>query len=137
MRFTLALLCLICSLVTLTGPVASDDALNADYFFTRGKYYKDQQSYPEAAKWLRRAAELGHAGAQNSLGVLHFSGLGVPQDYDEALKWIRRAADQGYAFAQRNVGYSYHTGKGVAQDYAEAEKWYLLSARPKESYWHV
>ncbi len=53
----------------------------------------------EAAKWYRKAAEQGDAGAQFNLGVMYGGGQGVPQDYAEAVKWFRKAADQGTANA--------------------------------------
>jgi hypothetical protein len=52
--------------------------------------------YAEALKWFSRAAEQGHAGSQNNLGIMYNSGLGVPKNTTEAIKWWRKAADQGY-----------------------------------------
>ena len=49
----------------------------------------------EAAKWYRRAAELGHAAAQVELAMLHAEGLGVQKDYGQAETWLDKAAAQG------------------------------------------
>ncbi len=49
------------------------------------------QDYSEAAKWYRRAAELGHAGAQLYLGNFLANGKGVEQDLVEAYKWVELA----------------------------------------------
>ena len=46
------------------------------------------QGDAEAAKWWRKAAEQGNAGAQQSLGS---------QDYPEAVRWYGLAAEQGDA----------------------------------------
>ena len=54
----------------------------------------------EAARWFRKAAELGLAEAQNNLGTLYFKGEGVAKDRSEALKWYRKAAAQGCAAAK-------------------------------------
>ncbi len=51
----------------------------------------------EAARWLRMAAEQGHADAQFKLGMLYIEGDGVPEDGSEAVKWLYRAAQQGHA----------------------------------------
>ena len=78
--------------------------------------------------WKKRAAELGHASAQDDLGDMYYDGNGVPQDYTEAVKWYRKAAEQGNDAAQWNLGYNYFYGKGVSQDYSEAVKWYRKAA---------
>ena len=82
----------------------------------------------------RRHAEQGDAGAQNSLGILYYRGLGVPQDYAEAVKWHRKAADQGDAFAQSILGFLYGDGQGVPQDYVQAAKWYRLAAEQGQAF---
>lgn len=51
----------------------------------------------EAARWLRMAAEQGHADAQFKLGMLYIEGDGVPEDATEAVRWLHRAAQQGHA----------------------------------------
>ena len=86
------------------------------------------QNHTEAARWYRRAAELGHAGAQFNLGVMYDKGEGVPQNHAEAARWYRRAAEQGVADAQLNLGLMYDEGEGIPQDYAEAARWYRLAA---------
>jgi TPR repeat protein len=54
-----------------------------------------QQSYAEALKWYRKAAEQGDVGAQNDLGLMYDEGQGVPQDYVIAHMWYTLAAAQG------------------------------------------
>ena len=54
-----------------------------------------EQSYAEAAKWYRKAAEQGDADAQFLLGVMYHEGHGVERSDAEAAKWWRRAAEQG------------------------------------------
>ena len=50
----------------------------------------------EAAKRYRKAAEQGHAGGQNSLGIHYATGRGVPQDLVLAHMWMSLAAAQGH-----------------------------------------
>ena len=67
-------------------------------------------------KWLRNAAELGHAEAQFSLGnhyarYVYFYRLddsrNREEDAAETEKWLRKAAEQGYALAQYALGSFY------------------------------
>src|SRR6266566_201413 len=85
-------------------------------------------SYAEAAKWYRRAAEQGNADAQVGLGELYEAGRGVPKDMDEAIKCYRLAADQGNAAAQYTLGFLCEAGHGLPQDQPQAAKWFKLAA---------
>ena len=94
-------------------------------------------NYEEALRWFRRAAEQGHAGAQNNIGGAYREGHGVAQDYEEALRWFRRAVEQGHADAQSNIGRMYMNGWGVPQDYREALRWFRLSAEQGSAFGEV
>ena len=48
-----------------------------------------------AVNWYRKAAEQGHAQAQNNLGRMYQNGLGVSKNRAEAITWYRKAAKQG------------------------------------------
>jgi TPR repeat protein len=61
------------------------------------------QGDTEAAKWFRKAADQGHAAAQNNLGWMYQNGRGVPQGHSEAVKWYHKAAAQGHAAARAKV----------------------------------
>ena len=54
----------------------------------------------EAARWYRRAADLGAAIAQLNLGEMYMLGLGVPRDAVRAHLWLTLAARQGRAWAR-------------------------------------
>ena len=85
-------------------------------------------NYAEAAKWYRKAAEQGHAGAQTRLGIMNRYGTGVLQDYTEAIKLFQKAAVQGNADAISQLGEMYRRGQGVSRDYVRAHMWFNLSA---------
>jgi S1-C subfamily serine protease len=102
--------------------------LSGDGPFKEGWAAQQRGDYTDAAKWYRKAAEQGHAVAQNNLGSMYANGYGVAQNYGEAVKWYRKAADQGYANAQTNLGDMYRAGRGVAQNNGEAFKWYHMAA---------
>ena len=54
------------------------------------------QSNVEAARWFRKAADQGDAGAQYYLGNMFEQGRGVALSDVEAARWYRKAADQGH-----------------------------------------
>ncbi len=53
------------------------------------------QDPAEAAKWLRKSADLGLARAQTSLGAMYAFGEGVPQSRAEAMKWTKAGGRTG------------------------------------------
>lgn len=82
----------------------------------------------EAVKWFRKAAEQGHAVAQNTLAASYYDGRGVEKDRRTALVWSHKAAAQGLASAQYNLGLAHFEGEGVLQDFVEAHMWLNLAA---------
>ncbi|MFB3151542.1 MAG: cell division protein FtsZ [Alphaproteobacteria bacterium] len=87
-----------------------------------------------ALRSYRKAADLGHAAAQNRLGRMYETGEGVETNYNEAVKWQRRAAEQGHVNAMNDLGYMYRQGWGVTQSYSEALRWFRKAAEKYDSY---
>lgn len=85
-------------------------------------------AHRQAAKWFRKAAEQGHAGAQGALGAMYHVGQGVALDHRRAALWFRRVAEQGYAHAQFVLGLMYTSGEGVAENHSQAALWYRKAA---------
>ena len=77
-----------------------------------------------ARQWLTRAAELGDADAQCSLGVY----LANEGEYDAARKWFERAAAQGHIGAMYDLGNVYDQGHGVELNKATAAEWFRKAA---------
>ncbi len=78
---------------------------------------------------LLEEAKAGDPAAQNTLGVMYYTGEAVSttvtgqvleNDPELAAGWFYRAAEQGYADAQFNLGLMYANGEGIAQDMHEA-----------------
>jgi TPR repeat protein len=90
---------------------------------SRAAAYADSK----ALYWFRKAAAQGFAKAQFGLGVMFYTGQGVPRDYTKALYWFRKAAAQGFADAQLSLGVMYTHGQGVPQDYVRGGKWLILA----------
>ena len=84
-------------------------------------------------KWLREAAEKGHANSQDLLGALYAEGEGVAKNEVEAAKWFRKAAEQGDANSQYRLGLHYAQGKGVAKDEVEAYAYLNLAGIEDET----
>ena len=61
------------------------------------------ESYAEAVKWYRKAADQGHAKAQSNLGVMYAKGEGVPENNIRAYVWWSMAKTQGDADAAGNI----------------------------------
>lgn len=87
------------------------------------------QDFGEAARWYRRAAYLGLAGAQANLGAMYLRGQGVAEDPEEAAYWFERAAVAGHVLAQYNLGLMYSRGLGVRQSKPRALAWLYLAAK--------
>jgi TPR repeat protein len=85
-------------------------------------------SYAEAAKWFRRAADQTNSEALLSLGELYEAGQGVRKDLDQAIKLYRQAAEQGNANGQYTLAFMYESGRGVPQNHVEAAKWFQRAA---------
>jgi hypothetical protein len=83
--------------------------------------------YKTAVIWFTKAAELGYADAQYSLGVLYVNGQGAPLNYTKARELFELAAEQNNASAQYQLGLMYFKGKGLRIDLTEAYKWLTLA----------
>ena len=101
---------------------SAEDLYNLGLSFAHGD--AGRKDYVMAVRYWRKAAAMGHAGAECSLGNAFARGEGVEQDYTVAVKYWRRAAEQGHSGAQRCLGYAYAHGQGVKKDNAEALIWY-------------
>jgi TPR repeat protein len=127
---------------------ARRDCLEAAYLL--GRCYLEGRVVPhsrtEATRWLERAAQGDHVGAQSLVAALHAQGVGDATegsssfaslfsdtkegapDYAAALRWGRRAAEQGVAEAQALLGQILTSGPEALRNLEEAEHWYRRSA---------
>ncbi len=82
----------------------------------------------ESARWLGRAAALGHLTAMVNLGSLYEKG--APKRKEEAFRWYLRAAKGGAPIGMLLVSEAYATAShGVSLDQAEAERWARLAVQ--------
>jgi TPR repeat protein len=87
------------------------------------------QSDTDAAKWYRKAVDVGDSQAAVKLAAMFIDGRGVPRDYGQALTLCEGAAKQNYAPGQYCVGYIHLHGLGTQVDPKEAAKWYDLASK--------
>jgi TPR repeat protein len=87
-----------------------------------------------ASQLYRQAAEQGHSGAQNALGLMYHQKLGpaasLPdeQRWKEAAKWFSMAANQGWVSAQCNLGVVYLHKLEGSDRFKEAVHWLKKAA---------
>lgn len=75
--------------------------------------------------YLFKAAELGDAGAQNSIGVYYSQGYcGMTTNQQKAIEWYEKAVKQHNALAEYNLGIQYEFGWGVNADPSMAANLY-------------
>ncbi len=102
----------------------------ATMYFERGRGLNDKLY---AAKWFKKAAKAGHAGAQYEHGRRHLNGeisysltitngdvaaaeaKQLAKRQAAAVDWYTKSADQGYAKAQHALAWMYLNGEGVPQ----------------------
>lgn len=88
----------------------------------------DQGRNADAFDYFKRAADLGSALGQTTLGACYCNGSGVVENKAEAINWFRKASEQGFAQAQEQLGVCYANGLGVVKDTAEAVSWFRKAA---------
>jgi len=89
----------------------------------------DAGEYAAAMEQLLPATRAGNAEAEELIGVMYASGLGVERDDIRAFEWYLRASMKGHPGAQSGVGWYYEVGRGMpAPDLVRAYMWYVLSA---------
>lgn len=109
----------------------SNPATYAETHYAIGMLYWMGQGattdYLEASRWLHKAGEMGHSGAQAKLGYLYTEGVTVQKNHDIAFDWFSKAAKQGDVDGQYNLGIFNLNGWGTEQNKTMAAQ-YLAAA---------
>lgn len=88
-------------------------------------YMKDDT---DAFDLCRKAAEQGHAEAQNRLGLLYRKGEGVEKNSSKGVEWYKKSAENGCSWGQYNLAICYANGEGISKNEKSAFEWYLKAA---------
>ena len=92
----------------------------------------DVLDYRSGLKWVRRAANQGHLGAQYFLAAELATGERVKRNSPEAVKWYRTAAKSGHHEAQYNLALMLWNGEGVRKGTKAAHHWLEAAAKGGE-----
>jgi hypothetical protein len=82
----------------------------------------------KAMQYYEKAASLGSATAEVTLGTIFSKGLPGKVDYAQAIEWYKKAADHGDPDGEFALGVSYALGHGAGVDYAQARRWLTAAA---------
>ena len=101
---------------------------NAEDMFDLGYDAFVKRDYAGAEKHWMRVGALGHARAQNGLGIMYRDGdLGEARSEDAAV-WFLQSANNGYAYAMFNLGMLYKNGRLGEVNDIEAYRRLLLAS---------
>lgn len=78
----------------------------------------------EVLRIIEQAAADKRASAEYMLGILYYSGRGVPRNYKRALSLYRQSVKDGCLDAYLDLGFMYQQGNGVERNFTEAMKMY-------------
>jgi hypothetical protein len=90
---------------------------DADTLFNNAVAAEDEDSTFQLA---RKAAEMGHTGAQSLLAMCYLHGCGVQMDAQSALVYFEKAAGAGDATAMLEMAKCYARGLGIDQNPSKA-----------------
>ena len=108
----------------LANPVnASENTFSDEQLFEKASQFNDEGKHKEAFKIYTTLANKGFSGAENNLGYMYKSGIGVKQNYEKAIELYLRSAKKGYVHAQVNLAHMYGSGKGTKTDHDKANFW--------------
>ena len=82
----------------------------------------------EGVKYLRKAADAGHASAWGLLGDAFSSGIGVTKNKDKAMSCYLKSAELGSAEGYFSAGMEYMTGGCAEKDEAKAYEYISKAA---------
>lgn len=111
----------------------------ADRQFKKGMSAFKKADYETAVKVWQPLADMGHAGAQNFIGVMYEWGNVLRRNKKKAVQLYRKSAMQGNVGGQFNLDFCYESGIAVKQDDKKALYWFLLAAEQGdlEAQWRV
>jgi uncharacterized protein len=84
-------------------------------------------NFPEALKWLRKAAAQHFAAAEGNIGNLYSTGHGVPKDAPTSVRWWQLSSNHGDKDGQYNLARAYQRGEGIARNPRKAVELYRKS----------
>ena len=108
------------------GDAFAQDTIGTWYMYG-GEFVS--QDYTKAARYLRMAAEQGHAEAQVKVAILYGKGDGMEVNDEKAVYYLSKAAEQGEPGGQFLLGHHYRHGRGVPENDEKALSLYRKAAK--------
>ena len=90
---------------------AEENDINAQLMLH--EHYYDLEKYEEALFWVKEAAKLGDAFAQNNLAFMYDNGLGAEENKKLAYQWFLKAGEQNQVNALTTIASYYLDGDVV------------------------
>ena len=118
------------------GDAESQYEMGLELSLSSYQWQKEKESR-EAVSWFRKAAEQGHAKAENQLGECYRDGHGVEPDLSEAVRWFEKAAEQNNPEALFNLGFLYYAGNGVRRDWEKARELFERAVEADKVGWRA
>lgn len=115
--------------LALAAVVAAGLQTGAYAGYNEGVHAYISKDYAAAMRELTPLAQKEHRESQYLLGLMCYTGQGVPQNYKQASTWLGKAAAKGQSDAQYLLGTMYYSGKGLPQDYKQAAAWFAKAAQ--------
>ena len=117
---------LLSSVLVAVPAQAGEAARSAAELIAKGKF-------ADAVRALEPLAKTGDAEAQYHLGLLHYSGKGVPESERKAVELLTASAQQGNVDAMYQLGnaftFGHETPRLVPDADTEAATWYYKAAK--------
>ena len=82
----------------------------------------------KAAECYSKAANLGYAHSQGTLGMMYMEGKGVEQNYTKAVYWMKKCCKNGFRGYYSNLADCYRKGLGLDKDEKKAFELYRKGA---------
>ena len=98
----------------------------SEEYVAASKHFYNAGLRCKSCECSKRAADLGHAGAQYSTWLGYKGECG--QNDEKAFHYLKLSADQGYFDAQYEIGLEYVRGNRVVHSYRNAFKQFKLAA---------
>lgn len=92
-----------------------------------------QTKLTDVQRQTMEKAIAGDAQAESNVGMMFYTGDGVPKSDTQAANWFQMSADGGNSDGEYNLGMMFLNGRGVVQNDASATKWLTASALKGES----
>jgi uncharacterized protein len=120
------------AIITVAARLPPDEATGI-FFDSAVRYIQSKPPQPAAAfRWMKRAADRGHALAELNTGILLLNGYGIGERQPAlAIDYFQRAAERGVSEAMLQLGVIYANGDGVRPDMVVAVKWLSKAAEKK------